>query len=113
MFGSLMSLSAAAEEAHLLRRRAVGVRHERCEVRHLLAVERLGLRPAHRAELHGSRDACLQQLREARMRAGAGPPAALGDPRRRQAAVAQAAEGRRAQAEDRPRMVGDGRRMED
>src|SRR4051794_41060585 len=34
----------AAEEAHLLRRRAVGVAHEGREVRHLLGVEGPGLR---------------------------------------------------------------------
>src|SRR4051794_36495380 len=103
----------AAEEADLLGGRAVGVAHEGREVGHLLGVERLGLRAAHRPEADGALPARLQQLRDARLRAGGGAPAALGDRRRRQAAVAQVAEGRRAQAEDRRRVLGDGRRVED
>jgi hypothetical protein len=92
----------AAKEADLLGGRAVGVAHEGREVRHLLGGERPGLRAAHRAEAHGALAASLQQLRDARLRAGAGAPAALGDRRWRQAGVAQVAEGRGAQ----PKIVG-------
>ena len=61
MFGSLMRSVRPAEEADLLRRRAVGVAHEGRQRRHLLGVERLGLGAAHRAELHGALAAGLQQ----------------------------------------------------
>ena len=81
--------------------------------RHLLGVERPRLRAAHRAEPDRALAARLQQRREARLGAGAGAPAALGDDRRRQAAVAQMAEGGRAQAEDALGVVGDRRRVED
>ena len=104
----------AAEEADLLRRRAVGVGHEGRQRRHLLGVERLGLRAAHRPEPHGALGRAPSAARARRACA----PARVRPPRWAIAAGDRPLSRRwRKVAGRRPKIVrgvvGDGRRVED